>query len=290
MRIRLIPILFLTVLPIFPSGAQSQTTPPAFLADVTSSVMKASATGRTYQISVALPDGYSKQHVRYPVLYAADANAEFGTVVETARTFAEIPELVIVGIGYPNPGQGFKAAWVPRALDLTTTPNPKEPGTNGGATEFLQFIRGDLVPYIENTYNVSQDRAWFGHSFGGLFGIYALFNNDGLFRRFIVGSPSLWQGKQTIQAAEKSFAATGKPLPAKVFFSVGLLEQSGNAPGGMVGDLREFIGTLEQRHYKGFEYQVHYFEEETHYSVIPGTIGRGLRYIYAPASPNAPRK
>ena len=137
---------------------------------------------------------------------------------------------------------------------------------------------------------MNQDRAWFGHSFGGLFGIYAFFNNDGLFRRFIIGSPSPWQGSQTIQAAEKSFAATGKPLPAKVFFSVGLLEQTGNAAGGMVGDLRTFIDRLEQRHYKGLEYQVHYFEEETHFSVIPVTIGRGLRYICSSPLLNAPPK
>ena len=89
MRVRRTLILaFLAIL-----HAQGQASPPAFLTDVTSSVMKASSTGRSYQISVALPDGYSKQHAPYPVLYAADANAEFGTVVESARTFAEIPEL-----------------------------------------------------------------------------------------------------------------------------------------------------------------------------------------------------
>lgn len=282
LRLKLIPAL-LTILNSVPSFAQAQASRPAFLADVTSSVIKASSTGRSYQVSVALPDGYGKQHAPYPVLYAADANPEFGTVVETARVFAEIPGLVVVGIGYPNSGQGF--AWVPRALDLTTTPDPKAPGTNGGAAAFLRFIRNDLVPYIERTYDVSQDRAWFGHSFGGLFGIYALFNNDGLFRRFIIGSPSLWQGSPTIKAADQSFAATGKPLSAKVFFSVGLRESS-----GMVGDLRAFIAMLEQRHYTDLEYEVHYFEDETHLSVIPVTISKGLRYIYAPPSSKAPRK
>ena len=57
----------------------------------------------------------------------------------------------------------------------------------------------------------------------------------------------------------------------------------------MVEDLREFIGNLEQQRYQNLEYQVHYFEDETHLSVIPATIGRGLRYIYAPSS-KAPLK
>jgi hypothetical protein len=239
--------------------------------------MKSSATGRAYQISVALPAGYSREHAAYPVLYAADANVEFGTLVESARVFAEIPELAIVGIGYETETQGF--VWGPRAVDLTPAPDPSKPGTMGGAPEFLKFIREDLVPSIEKNYNVNQDRAWFGHSFGGLFGVYALFNNDGLFRRFVIGSPSFWQASKIIQDAETSFAATGKPLPARVFFSVGMLE--GNATGpGMVGDLKAFISLLDQRHYQGLQYQVHYFEDESHLSVIPATISRGLRYIY----------
>jgi hypothetical protein len=170
----------------------------------------------------------------------------------------------------------------PRIVDRISFPTSGWFKKRDQVKEFLQFIRNDLVPYIERTYNVSQDRAWFGYSFGGLFGTYALFNDDGLFGRFTIGSPSLWRASQTIKGAEQSFAAAGKPISAKVFFSVGLLE-----PGGMVGDLRVFIGTLEQRHYKDLEYQVHYFEDETHLSVIPVTISKGLRYIYAPPSSKA---
>ncbi len=267
----------LLIVSIFTVVASAQAQTVGFLPDVKTSVMKSSATGRAYQISVALPAGYSRQHAVYPVLYAADANVEFGTLVESARVFAEIPELVIVGIGYETPAQGF--VWGPRAVDLTVAPDASKPGTAGGAPEFLKFIREDLVPSIAKDYNVSQDRAWFGHSFGGLFGVYAMLHNDGLFGRFVIGSPSFWQAGRMIQDAEKSFAATGKPLPARVFFSVGMLEQSGAGP-GMVADLRDFIKVLDQRHYKGLEYQVQYFEGESHLSVIPATISRGRRYIY----------
>jgi hypothetical protein len=258
-------------------AAQERMSPPAFLPDVSTSVMKSSATGRAYQISIALPQGYSREHAPYPVLYAADANVQFGTLVETARVFAQIPPLIIVGIGYETRGQGF--VWEPRAVDLTPAPDTTSPGS-GHAADFLAFIRNDLVPSIERNYNAGQDRAWYGHSFGGLFGLYALFHNDGLFKRFIIGSPSIWEAKDVIRSSEKAFAASGRPLDAKVFFSVGLLEQSGSGS-GMVNDLREFIRLLETRHYKNFDYQVHYFEDENHFTVIPATMGRGLRYIYS---------
>jgi len=280
--------------------AQQAPSTSAVLTDSKSWIMTASVSKRAYQISVALPDGYRKDHPAYSVLYAADANAEFGTVVETARLLSfskEIPELIIVGIGYPNPGQGFKASNAARTLDFTPTADPawvtesaqeslaKElppAEASGGAAEFLSFIRGELVPSIEQEYNVShEDRAWFGHSFGGLFGTYALFHNEGLFTRFVIGSPSLWWNHRAIFAAEESFAASRKPLPARVFFSVGLLEQRMAPQMPMVTDLRAFLDTLDRRKYKGLEFQAHFFEGETHGSVVPATISRGLRFVYA---------
>lgn len=278
-------------------------TPPTFLTDIKSWVVKSTASGRSYQISAALPDRYSEQHAAYPVLYAADANTEFGIVVETARllSFAkEIPDLVIVGIGYPNAGQGFQASWAPRTLDLTPTADPgwvkddekdsralgvPPAEASGGAAQFLSFIRGELAPAIERTYNVShEDRAWFGHSFGGLFGTYALFNNEGLFKRFIIGSPSLWWGRRALFSVEELYAASGKPLPARVFFSVGQLEDRMDPRYPMVADLREFTERLTRRKYKGLELEAHFFDDETHGSVIPATVSKGLRFVYSSAA------
>ena len=49
----------------------------------------------------------------------------------------------------------------------------------------------------------------------------------------------------------------------------------------MVSDLRDLIRVLESRRYKDFDYQAHYFEDENHFTVIPATMGRGLRYVYS---------
>ncbi|MCH8123900.1 MAG: hypothetical protein IH853_12360 [Bacteroidetes bacterium] len=64
------------------SGGQH---PSAYLEDVESRVLTSAITGRDYTISVALPLGYGDSTKTYPVLYAQDANGQFGTVVETAR-------------------------------------------------------------------------------------------------------------------------------------------------------------------------------------------------------------
>ena len=291
--------------------AQADASPPqspAFLSDVTSRVITSQVSKRSYQVSVALPEGYSAAHAPYPVLYAADANSEFGTVVETARTFSfsqQIPDLVIVGIGYARPGQGLKASFAPRTLDLTpsedkvwaaaTAKEAAEEGVappegTGGAAAFFAFIRDELVPSIEKSYNVSRDRAWYGHSFGGLFGVYLLFNGGDMFQRFIIGSPSLWWDKRAMFAAEEAFAASRKPLAGRVFLSVGALEQQFAPAYPMVRDLQAFTERLKRRKYSGLHLQTYVFEGENHLSVIPAIISRGLRVIYPQSDRDEPAK
>jgi hypothetical protein len=281
--------------------------PAPYLADVSTWLVKSAKSKRAYQISVALPSGYSTNHEPYPVLYAADANAEFGILVETARLLRlskQSPDLVIVGIGYANPGQGFKASFAPRSVDLTPTTSSAEledlqkvakvlsvpaPTATGGAPEFLNFIRTELAPSIQAKYNVSrEDRAWFGHSFGGLFGVYALLNNDGFFQRFLIGSPSLSWDNKVMFKSEQSYSASHKSLPGRVYFAVGAEEET--ATDHTVGDLRDFAAQLKAHDYQGLEFDTEVFDGESHPSVVPTTISRGLRYIYPSPATHAVKK
>jgi predicted alpha/beta superfamily hydrolase len=257
-------------------------------------VMRATASGREYRIFVALPERYTRNHPPYPVLYAADANAEFFTLAEAVRLAAfgdEIPALVVVGIGYDVGDGGIGAMMGPRFADLTPTRDTayetrmtaaaraggfSPPEGTGGASNFLEFIRSDLVPVIERRYNVSStDRGWFGHSAGGLFGVYALLNNDGLFKRFLIGSPPLRWDQRAMFAAESVYAAKHPSMPARVFFAAG-----GNESAVMLDNLRAFVSQLARRRYEALEHTLHIFEGEGHDAVIPATVSRGIRYLY----------
>jgi predicted alpha/beta superfamily hydrolase len=279
------------------SGSLDDPSPSPYLDGVESRLVTSAVTGRTYQISVALPRGYDTSDETYPVLYAVDANGEFGTVVEAARLlrFEEsIPELLIVGIGYPV-GRFFDAA-APRAVDLTPTedrdwerqqaedfPEWPAPEGSGGAPAFLEFLRQELIPSIDAEFRTKAgDRALFGHSFGGLFAVHALLNGEETFQRFIAGSPSLWWDGGVTFRHEEEYAATHRALRGRVFFSIGELEEQNPEIywGHMVTDLQRFVEAVEARQYEGLEYESHLFEDETHTSVIPATISRGLRYIY----------
>ena len=63
--------------------------------------------------------------------------------------------------------------------------------------ELLRFITDDLMPYLCETYNINcADSTLLGHSMGGVFSHYALFNADSYenqpFGRYIIGSPAMF--------------------------------------------------------------------------------------------------
>lgn len=63
--------------------------------------------------------------------------------------------------------------------------------------EFLDFITDNLMPYLGEQYNVDfSNSTLYGHSLGGTFAHYAVFNSDKYenqpFGNYIIGSPAFW--------------------------------------------------------------------------------------------------
>lgn len=256
---------------------------------------------QVFEISVGLPPGYrSGSERRYPVVYLLDPNISFGTATECVRLMTlgrELPRVIVVGIGYP--GAATPEALVLRSRDYTPTTGPKQleqlrkglpadmPELEaGGAAAFLSFIREELFPFIDARYATDPDnRGFIGDSLGGLFGLYTLFHRPDSFGRYVIGSPSLWWDDGVTFSYEEAFAANHSELPARVFLSVGGLEEPG-ADGAaawahMVSNVEKISKILEGRSYVGLELTTHVFEGETHVSVLPATVSRGLRTVFA---------
>ncbi|MEZ4584802.1 MAG: alpha/beta hydrolase-fold protein [Gemmatimonadales bacterium] len=273
-----------------------------------------------FQIFVALPSN-PQPGTTYPVIYALDANGEFGTITETVRLAGfgapEIPPAVVVGIGYPV--DGMEQTLNLRTRDYTPTNDTAfaafaaslwgdgEAPAPGGAPAFLRFIKDELKPLIEQRYPVDPaDATLIGHSFGGLFATYALFHEPGTFQRFVIASPSLWWDHQVSLQYEKEYAAAHQDLAASVFVSVGGLETAAelekaipsfpepmksaaldyyerNGWPEMVGLIEPFGRTLAGRKYPSLRLATHVFPEETHSSVMSMIASRGLRQVFKQA-------
>src|SRR6202043_2687869 len=95
------------------------------------------------------------------------------------------------------------------------------------AREFLQCIREELMPFISAHYPaLPDDNNYSGYSAGGTFGLYTLFTQPDTFRRYSLGSPATsYKGHHFGIDLVKAFNKSGKTMDAKVFVSVGELEE-----------------------------------------------------------------
>jgi len=184
----------------------------------------------------------------------------------------EIPEIIVVGIGYPV--QSY-ADWLRlRARDLTPTAMDEIP-LSGGADRFLSFLRTELLPYIESSYRAdSTNRAILGYSYGGLFVLYSLLSQPGLFRRYAASSPSVdWDG-QFLMKLEADYASHHRALPATLFMSTGSLEEESTA-------IKDADTILRARGYEGFHQDFMIFDGETHLSVVAPSMVRAVESLFS---------
>jgi hypothetical protein len=227
-----------------------------------------------YNIFVALPPGYADSGKTYPTLYTTDGDLVFGGITQIARLVAfggTLPQLVIVGIGYPvhwTETQPYRVRdYVPAGW--------REEHPSGRAENFLRFVCEELIPWMEAEYQVDpEDRCYIGDSLGGLLGLYALLTRPEAFSRYLIGSPGIHQEDPEVFRCEHAYAATHTDLQARVFISVGSLEEEAR-----IANMRRLCQVLRGRGYDGLQLTLRVFEGQTHNSVIPYFI-TGLDEVY----------
>lgn len=250
---------------------------------------------RAFRIFVAEPEGVMPES-GYPVVYVNDADTRFIKFVETLRLFSENREtaessrILLVGIGYPD---GTDIG-LERGFDLTP-PLKGEPVdfATGGADGLLDFINDDLKPWLRNRYEIDEQKeAIYGHSFGGLFGLYALFTRPESFDYYLLSSPSIWWDRRSILAYAEA-SAVGKLGALSVFFTVGEFEetldpasriggdrgalQSRLAERGQVTESRTLAERLAANESLSVKHAV--IAGEDHATVVPAAIVRQLKWL-----------
>ena len=235
-----------------------------------------SKSGEKYKIFIAR----QKNVAHYDrVVFMCDANAQFPILLNSyAKIYANgakqnakaVPKLsktvLIVGIGYDSP---LAYDTKRRTRDLTPTASGEEYANGGGAAEFYDFVKDELFPLVDKKYSTAKsDKIYFGHSFGGLFGIYALLRDDGIFDEFFIASPSLWWGESQLIRDALDEGKLRSNLKAKFIMLVagsreirkGKTDKAGILK---VADLAEILKT------KGLSCEFKLYEGASHGEVIP---------------------
>lgn len=205
-----------------------------------------------------------------------DSNTLFGAAANLALPLIwgnELPELIIVGIGYEI--HSYEDWARRRSHDMTPTVVNDVPGS-GGAEKFLNFIKAELIPYIDTNYRTNPaDRTIIGHSYGGLFVLYTLLHEPDLFHRYCAGSPDPDYDNRVLFEYEKELAESRLALPVKLAVIAGALEED------IVVATEEFCTTLSSRSYEGLELTFTVLDGESHMSVIAPLMVRGWKAIFA---------
>ena len=265
--------------------------------------LKSQKIDQTFKINVALPNSYGEGGRRFPVVYLTDGGGNiFSVVVGNLRLLslvAEIPEVIVVGVGYDT--HDLVRGLSLRERDLTPTNNeaytekarqnpifPLAPDiTPGGAGDFVQFINHELKPFINNTYRTEADNETLvGYSLGGLFGLYVLFNHSNSFDKYVIGSPSIWWDDLVSFRYESEYAKNNKDLGKHVFLSAGSLEEEPGDEYQAITNMVNMFLRLNERHYPGLALDHQIFAGETHLSGIGVSLNRGLRFVFKDEIPS----
>lgn len=216
-------------------------------------------------IQVVLPPYHKPgSETKYDVIYVLDANWNTEVMSQIHRFIKNEkhgPEVIIVGIFHPD-----------RNKDLTPS-HMSRISTSGGGPNFLSFIKKELIPYINKSYPANGDNILFGHSFGGLFAMYAYLTEPKLFSSYIAADPSFWWDEDyTIKLAREK-------LPSLAGLNTALFI-SGREDGLEEMGISRMDSVLKAKAPQSLFWKTAVYEDETHNTIKFKTMYDGLRHTY----------
>ncbi|MDQ3279332.1 MAG: alpha/beta hydrolase-fold protein [Bacteroidota bacterium] len=250
-------------------------------------------TGQEYELFVSVPQSYrDKDTTIYPIVYVLDGNFMF-RVMQTAysalRDVEAVRDMIIVGVGYkgsstvmqsmenrtpdytPSKDTAFERMLLDYKLNVRT----------GEAAKFATALQKEIIPFVETKYR-TKERGLAGHSFGGLFGAYALFNEPSLFQNYILSSVSLeWHNFKLLQVEKDFYTAGNRNLSTRVLITVGEEEDKAR----MIDPMKKFVNAIREHAYNGLSLTDRIIRYEDHSSAYLAAFSQGLKLLYK-KSPN----
>jgi uncharacterized protein len=266
---------------------------------------------RDYDVIVSVPREYaSNPQKNYPALLLTDGHDTFPVAFGAWNYLAqsqEIDQPILISIGSPLE-EGHEASYRRRVHEFSP-PNwpmtdtfgqvvagmvaefckaehgPTDPKSCvGGAPKFFEFITAELLPTMFERYRIdSDDLGLYGHSAGGFFASWVIFQGDSRFKRFIISSPAMAYGDGEIFRKEEKYAADHKDLAARIYLASGTLEMQNPFLEGLakvVSGQVHLGAMLAAREYPNLKVLSEIHQNLGHVDVPGVALSRGLRFLY----------
>jgi hypothetical protein len=240
------------------------------LAHTEQRIITSTKIGQRYDLLVSVPEDYQTSGKAYPVLYVLDGwHFPLMAFLQNNNLYSNrMPPVIIVNVSH-----GDKNYMALRARDFTPTKTSQE-ATSGGASSFLDFFERELIPFVDHTYRtVSTDRALLGHSYGGLFALYALEQRPGLFQRIVAASPIVGWDHRLLFSARDHLKAISAHV--RLDLSVGDTQDA-------TEDVAAFAKLLDEIKPANIDYRFTVYRGENHNSVRLASFPAGLSWVYRP--------
>lgn len=245
--------------------------------------LKSQRNGVEYKLYISYPSDLKTSKTEYPLIVSLDADYSFAIIRNIVQHLADrhdTPPIIIVSIAYA--GETTQHSYrMNRSRDYTPVFDADDgygadfQKQSGGAPAFLDFIRHELLPFMEKEYRASGRQALVGHSYGGLFASYVMLTQPDLFDGYVIVSPSLWYHDKWLFDYEKAMTKNRERLAATAYLAVGDFEG-----GSMVPDLKAFTSRLQAHDFDAFSVRGEVLSDETHNSLFPRAVSNGIRMIW----------
>jgi predicted alpha/beta superfamily hydrolase len=222
------------------------------------------AIGETRGYFVHRPQDYDLGTARYPLLIVLDGEWDFqhaSTTVDFLADDSQIPAMLVVGI--PN---------TDRTRDLI--PLGADAAENG-AQNFLEFITTELIPKLDRDFRTQPYRVFVGHSNGGLFGLYCLVGAPGVFKGFVLASPTLGDGDPELLRAAGSFLEARQDVAASVYLT--LADETDLLSGSL--ELSSHLQRQAERDV-GWSFAFRQYPDENHGTILLRSLYDGLKFVF----------
>jgi len=222
-------------------------------------------------IKVLLPDTYKPgSGEKYEVIYLTDGEWAMGTfsfVYKFAQSENFVPPAIIVAV----PNRYINTA-NQRDRDFLPVHVP-QPAISGGAGNFLSFFKNELIPYIDKTYPTNGTNSLYGHSYGGLFVLYALLSEPQLFGSYYATDPPFrFNDDYLIKMASKEL----ENLPPDK-----ILWLAGNELTYKGQGINRLDSVLRLKAPSSLHWEMVTFPNETHNSVRLKAMYDGIKFSYS---------
>lgn len=257
MQQKFFSLLLLTLIPVL------------LFAQITEQTISSKHTGDKYIIKIKNHNPQISQHV----IYVADGSLKLGNYIlgTDAGWKATVPaNCVVVTIAHIGDWNTKRQRdFIPSDADGYKDENFAQAG------KFYLFLKDELQPLINKKIPKQIDRSFIGHSFSGLFSLYASLQSEKLFERYFAISPSVWANYYELDKIEKSYSEKQKTLAGKMMLFAGGLEVFNK----VLSSTSDYYKKVKDRNYNGLTISFVEINNANHFSIIKPAVDKILKSI-----------